>query len=79
MVERAGAMADTDSGLSKGGVALVAFVAALFAFGTAADLGWFTSLQGLTVPVIALFGVWIAARQMLIANEKVALDHFNSQ
>jgi hypothetical protein len=40
---------------------------------------WVSYLQALTVPVIALLGVWIAARQMLIADEKVSLDRFNSQ
>ena len=33
-------------------------------------------LQALAVPVIALVGAWIAARQMLIANEKLQLDDF---
>jgi uncharacterized protein involved in cysteine biosynthesis len=37
---------------------------------------WVSYLQALTVPVIALLGVWIAARQMLIADEKVWLDFF---
>jgi hypothetical protein len=72
-------MADTGSGRSADGVVLVALVCALVAFGTAVEADWFASLQGLTVPIIALFGVWIAARQMLIANEKVRLDAFNSQ
>jgi hypothetical protein len=44
---------------------------------------WVSYLQALGVPVAALIvtllGVWIAARQMLIANEKVWLDRFNSQ
>ena len=29
--------------------------------------------------IITMLGVWVAARQMLIANEKVSLDRFNSQ
>src|ERR1700691_6561818 len=40
---------------------------------------WVSYLQALTVPILALLGVWIAARQMLIADEKVWLDSFNSQ
>ena len=44
---------------------------------------WVSYLQALGVPfgalVFAGFGVWISARQMLIANEKVRLDSFNSQ
>jgi hypothetical protein len=39
--------------------------------------------QALGVPlaalIVTLLGVWIAARQMLTANEKVSLDRFNSQ
>jgi hypothetical protein len=44
---------------------------------------WVSYFQALGVPlaalIVTLLGVWIAARQMLIANEKVALDRFNSQ
>lgn len=35
--------------------------------------------QALVVPIIALVGVWIAARQMLIADEKLQLDAFDRQ
>jgi hypothetical protein len=44
---------------------------------------WVSYFQALGIPVAALIvtllGVWIAARQMLIADEKVWLDSFNSQ
>jgi hypothetical protein len=36
-------------------------------------------LQALAVPVFAALGVWIAARQMLIANDKLRLDSFDRQ
>ena len=40
---------------------------------------WVAYLQALSVPVIALIGAWIGARQMLIANEKLKLDAFDRQ
>lgn len=40
---------------------------------------WVSYLQALAVPVIALVGVWIAARQMLIADEKLKLEAFDRQ
>jgi hypothetical protein len=40
---------------------------------------WVSSLQALAVPIIALAGTWIAARQMLIADEKWRLDAFKWQ
>jgi hypothetical protein len=44
---------------------------------------WVSYFQALGVPlaalIVTLLGVWIAARQMLIADEKVRLDSFNSQ
>jgi hypothetical protein len=36
-------------------------------------------LQALAVPTIAFFGVWIAARQMRIADKKLQLDAFDRQ
>ena len=35
---------------------------------------WVFYLQALAVPIFAALGVWIAARQMLIANDKLRLD-----
>jgi hypothetical protein len=44
---------------------------------------WVSYLQALGVPiiaaVIAAVGTWIAARQMLIANDKLQLDAFDRQ
>lgn len=44
---------------------------------------WISISQALTVPVIAAviaaFGAWIAARQMVIADEKLKLDAFDRQ
>ncbi len=40
---------------------------------------WVSYLQALAVPIIAAVGVWIAARQMLIADEKLQLDEFERQ
>jgi hypothetical protein len=40
---------------------------------------WVAYLQALIVPVVAAVGVWIAARQMLIANDKLRLDSFERQ
>jgi len=36
-------------------------------------------LQALAVPAIAAVGVWIAARQMVIADEKLKIDAFDRQ
>jgi hypothetical protein len=72
-------MAETGSGQSASGVALVAFLSVLIGLGGAVSLGWIAYLQVFTVPVIALFGVWIAARQMLIADSKLRLDSFIHQ
>lgn len=44
---------------------------------------WVSYLQALAVPILALvvagFGAWISARQMLIAHDKLQLDAFNRQ
>ena len=40
---------------------------------------WVFYLQALAVPIFAALGVWIAARQMLIANDKLRLDFFDRQ
>ena len=40
---------------------------------------WVFYLQALAVPIFAALGVWIAARQMLIANDKLRLDSFDRQ
>jgi hypothetical protein len=40
---------------------------------------WVSYLQAFTVPIIALVGVWIAARQMAIADDKLRLDTFERQ
>jgi hypothetical protein len=38
---------------------------------------WVAYLQALAVPVFALIGAWIAARQMLIADERLRYDAFD--
>jgi hypothetical protein len=38
---------------------------------------WVSSLQALAVPLIAAVGLWIAARQMLIADERLKYDAFD--
>jgi hypothetical protein len=40
---------------------------------------WVSYAQALTVPIIAILGVWIAARQMVIAHDKFELDAFDRQ
>jgi len=40
---------------------------------------WVSYLQALAVPIIAVFGIWIAARQMVIADERLKLDAFDRQ
>jgi phosphopantetheinyl transferase (holo-ACP synthase) len=44
---------------------------------------WVSYMQALAVPIIglivALLGVWISARQMLTAKEKLQLDEFDRQ
>ena len=38
---------------------------------------WVSYLQALAVPIIAAAGMWIAARQMVIADEKLQIDAFD--
>jgi hypothetical protein len=38
---------------------------------------WVSFLQALAVPFIAVVGLWIAARQMLIADERLKYDAFD--
>jgi hypothetical protein len=40
---------------------------------------WVSYLQALAVPIFAGFGVWIAAQQMVIADDKLRLDAFDRQ